>query len=207
MTDQQPALRRSLGLWLLTAYGVGVTIGAGIYVLIGAVASTAGGYAPLAFLTAGGVALFTALSFAELSVRYPVAAGEAAFVDAAFGSKTLSSLVGLGVICTGIVSSGTIALGAAGYMYALTGLPHSLSVIFLLVLLGSIAAVGIRESVSLAAFHHVHRSRRAASCMRSCTLSAAAPCHSGPNCGAWSHGRNERDYWRRSARLFRVYWL
>ena len=37
-----PALRRSLGVVLLTLYGVGVTVGAGIYVLIGAVAGHAG---------------------------------------------------------------------------------------------------------------------------------------------------------------------
>ncbi len=33
------ALRRRLGLPLLTLYGIGITIGAGIYVLIGAVAA------------------------------------------------------------------------------------------------------------------------------------------------------------------------
>ena len=37
-----PALRRSLGLVGLTLYGLGVTIGAGIYVLIGQVAGLAG---------------------------------------------------------------------------------------------------------------------------------------------------------------------
>ena len=37
-----PALRRRLGLPLLVLYGVGITIGAGIYVLIGAVAGHAG---------------------------------------------------------------------------------------------------------------------------------------------------------------------
>ena len=36
------ALRRRLGLPLLVLYGTGITIGAGIYVLIGAVAGHAG---------------------------------------------------------------------------------------------------------------------------------------------------------------------
>ena len=43
-------LRRQLGLPLLVLYGVGITIGAGIYVLIGAVAGHAGKYAPWSFL-------------------------------------------------------------------------------------------------------------------------------------------------------------
>ena len=37
----EPALKRGLGLVLLTLYGVGVTVGAGIYVLTGAVAGEA----------------------------------------------------------------------------------------------------------------------------------------------------------------------
>jgi basic amino acid/polyamine antiporter, APA family len=37
---------------LLTLYGIGVTVGAGIYVLIGAVASHARMHAPLAFVLA-----------------------------------------------------------------------------------------------------------------------------------------------------------
>jgi APA family basic amino acid/polyamine antiporter len=39
-------LRRRLGLALLVLYGTGITVGAGIYVLIGAVAGHAGLYAP-----------------------------------------------------------------------------------------------------------------------------------------------------------------
>lgn len=50
MTD---ALSRRIGLPLLTAYGIGVIVGAGIYVLIGAVAGAAGVWAPLSFLLAG----------------------------------------------------------------------------------------------------------------------------------------------------------
>ena len=44
--DLPPALRRRLSLPLLVLYGVGITIGAGIYVLIGAVAGHAGRVAP-----------------------------------------------------------------------------------------------------------------------------------------------------------------
>ena len=45
-TASQPRLRRVLGTSLLTLYGLGVTIGAGIYVLVGTVIGTAGGGVP-----------------------------------------------------------------------------------------------------------------------------------------------------------------
>jgi APA family basic amino acid/polyamine antiporter len=74
------ALRRRLGLPLLVLYGTGITIGAGIYVLIGAVAAHAGIYTPWSFVLAAIVMAFTVASYAELSTRYPVSAGEAAYV-------------------------------------------------------------------------------------------------------------------------------
>ena len=45
-----PHLKRSISLPLITFYGLGTIIGAGIYVLIGAVTSKAGMFAPVAFL-------------------------------------------------------------------------------------------------------------------------------------------------------------
>ena len=45
-----PELNRSLTLPLVVFYGLGTTIGAGIYVLIGATAARAGLYAPVAFV-------------------------------------------------------------------------------------------------------------------------------------------------------------
>ena len=110
------ALRRRLGLPLLVLYGIGITIGAGIYVLIGAVAGHAGHYAPWSFLLAAAVMALTVGSYAELATRFPVSAGEAAYVRAAFRSRTASTLTGLLTIVIGIVSSATVALGAAGYI-------------------------------------------------------------------------------------------
>ncbi|MFT7040849.1 MAG: amino acid transporter, partial [Paracoccaceae bacterium] len=66
---RRPALRRVVTLPLLVLYGLGVTIGAGIYVLIGATVAEAGMFAPTSFLLAAVVMGFTALSFAELSGR------------------------------------------------------------------------------------------------------------------------------------------
>jgi len=62
---------------LLTADGVGVMVGAGIHLLVGAVAVEAGAWAPLSFLLAGFVAVPTELSYAEFSARLPEAAVKA----------------------------------------------------------------------------------------------------------------------------------
>ena len=85
--DGAVPLRRRLGLVLLVLYGTGITVGAGIYVLVGAVAGHAGIYAPWSFVVAATVMALTVASYAELSTRYPVSAGEAAYVRAAFQSR------------------------------------------------------------------------------------------------------------------------
>lgn len=145
-----PALRRSLSLPLLVLYGVGITIGAGIYVLIGAVAGHAGRYAPWSFVLAAVAMSFTVGSYVELATRFPVSAGEAAYVRAAFGSRVGSTLIGTLTITIGIVSSATVALGAAGYIGQFVALPQSVIVIGVIGALGLIAAWGILESVLLA---------------------------------------------------------
>lgn len=147
----EPPLRRSVSLPLLTLYGLGTTIGAGIYVLVGASAARAGLYAPLAFVVAALVISFSAASFAELSARIPASAGEAAFVRAAFGPGLLPLAIGLLVAASGIVSSAALVQGGAGYLGALLDLPRLAYVIALPLLLGSLAIWGISESLRAAA--------------------------------------------------------
>src|SRR5665811_1850132 len=150
LPSQPAALQRRLSLPLLVLYGIGITIGAGIYVLIGAVAGHAGRYAPWSFVLAAVVMAFTVGSYAELTTRFPVSAGEAAYVRAAFRSRTASTLTGLLTIVIGIVSSAAVALGAAGYIAKFTDWPPSAVVALLLAVLGAVAAWGILESVLFA---------------------------------------------------------
>jgi APA family basic amino acid/polyamine antiporter len=151
LSDQpSPTLQRRLGLPLLVLYGTGITIGAGIYVLIGTVAGHAGVYAPWSFLIAAVVMAFTVASYAELSTRFPVSAGEAAYVKEAFHSRILSTLTGLLTIVIGIVSSAAVTLGSAGYIGQFIQWPSSLIVIFIVITLSAVAAWGILESVLLA---------------------------------------------------------
>ena len=148
--EMPPALRRRLGLPLLVLYGVGITIGAGIYVLIGAAAAHAGPYTPWSFVLAAVVMAFTVGSYAELATRFPVSAGEAAYVRNAFGWRTLSTITGLVTIAVGVVSSSTVALGAAGYISQFVDWPQWLIVVMVVAILGAVACWGILESVLLA---------------------------------------------------------
>ncbi len=146
------ALQRRLGLALLVLYGTGITVGAGIYVLIGAVAGHAGAFTPWSFLLAAAVMALTVASYTELSTRFPVSAGEAAYVRAAFGSRALSTATGLLTILIAVVSSSAVALGAAGYLKQFVDLPQGVLVVLIVCALGGVAALGILQSVAVAGF-------------------------------------------------------
>lgn len=150
MSEPDGALRRRLNLPLLVLYGIGITVGAGIYVLIGTVAGHAKLHAPLAFVFAAIVMGLTVGSYAELCTRFPVAAGEAAYVKAAFGRRSLSTITGLIMIGTGIIASSAVALGSTGYIAQFIDLPRPLVVTIVIVGLGVVSAWGILESVLLA---------------------------------------------------------
>ncbi len=153
MTDSPHSavkLRRTLSLPMMTLYGVGTTIGAGIYVLVGKVAGAAGLLAPASFVLAALLAGFSALSFAELSARFPRSAGEAVYVNEGLRNRRLSTVVGLLVVLTGIISSAAISIGAAGYLNTLVTVPSVPVVVGIIVVLGAIAAWGIREAVTVA---------------------------------------------------------
>lgn len=144
-------LKRSIGLASLVLYGLGTTIGAGIYVLVGEAAGRAGGYAPSAFLFAAVIMAFSAGSFAELSGRIPQSAGEAAYVQRGFGLPWLTLATGLAIILAAVVAAAAISLGCAGYIGLLVNLPQPLLASAVILGMGLIAAWGIRESVTFAA--------------------------------------------------------
>ena len=147
----QPALRRNLTLPLVTLYGLGNILGAGVYVLIGKVAGEAGYFAPLSFIVASILAGITAFSYCELSSRYPVSAGEAAYVRNGFNIPGLSLWAGLLIILTRVVSAATISRGFSGYLSVFVTLPDWLVIGALLFSLCLISIAGVAQSVSVAA--------------------------------------------------------
>lgn len=150
VNSEPPQLRRVIGLPLLVLYGLGITIGAGIYVLIGAAAEQAGIYAPLAFLFAAFVMAFSAMSFAEFSGRVPESAGEAAYVQLGFGWNWLSLGVGLLIVFAATVAGAAISLGCAGYVATLVNAPNTVIVSVIVLAMGVIAGFGVKESVTFA---------------------------------------------------------
>ncbi len=135
---------------MLVLYGLGTTIGAGIYALTGEVAGEAGMRAPLAFLVSALLAGVTGIGFAELAGRLPRAAGEAVFVSHAFGRRSLTGVVGVAVLLAGVVAAATVTNAFGGYVAELIDAPQWLLVAGLIVILSAVAVSGAKESVMTA---------------------------------------------------------
>src|SRR3954451_13688130 len=110
-----PRLDRSLGLWQLTAIGVGGIIGAGIFTLAGAVANkTAGPAVVVSFLIAGVASACAALSYAEFAGLIPRAGSAYTYGYAVLG-EIVGWFIGWDLLLeyTAIVS--VVAIGISGY--------------------------------------------------------------------------------------------
>ncbi|HIH47509.1 TPA: amino acid permease [Candidatus Woesearchaeota archaeon] len=141
-------LKRELGLMQVTIAGVGIILGAGIYTLIGVASQSAGNATWLAFLISAFVAMFTGLSYAELSTMFKGDGGEFDYINAAL-SKKFAFLIGLFMIISGFISAATVALGFGGYFIRLFSIPTLTLItasIGLVIAMTIINFVGIRES-------------------------------------------------------------
>ncbi len=147
----EPKLNRNIPLWLITFYGIGTIVGAGIYVLIGEISSESGKFTPFSFLISAIIVSFSAFSYSELSSRFPRSAGEATYMQEAFSKKWLSSLVGWAIVLIGIVSSATIAKGFVGYFQVLFDLPAWVCITLLVSILCLISIWGVSLSLKVAA--------------------------------------------------------
>lgn len=144
-------LKRTIGFSMLTLYGLGTILGAGIYVLVGKVALYAGLYAPIAFILAATLAALSGYSYAALSSRFPKSAGEAVYIQEAFHIRALSTCVGWMVVLTGIVSAATITNGFVGYLQVFVHITDFWAVTLLLLSMTALAIWGVTESVIVTA--------------------------------------------------------
>jgi len=144
--EEKHELARTLGPVAITLYAVGDILGAGIYALVGKVVGVAGTAAWLSFGVAALLAVFTGLTYAELSSRHPVAAGAAAYARRAFAHPAVAFLVGTFVLASGISSAATVSLAFSGYLEPFFAVPPRLGSIVLLGLMSLISYRGIRES-------------------------------------------------------------
>ncbi|MBP7018300.1 amino acid permease [Candidatus Saccharibacteria bacterium] len=150
-------LKRSVNWKMFSLYGLGNILGAGIYVLVGEVASVAGDGLLWSFLIAGVVATFTAITYSAFATKYPVSAGAAVYTERAFNSKFFSTIIGLSLAFTGVVSASALLHGFDRYFQQLiepTALggkaPSELVILALIASLSLIALKGMKESALFA---------------------------------------------------------
>ena len=144
-------LKRNVTLPMLIFYGLGNIFGAGIYVLIGEIAGIAGIYLPLSFLTACIVVFFTALTYAELSARHPKSAGVAIYINAGFKSPVFSTIVGLTIAFSGLLSAATLLDGFHSYLNIFIQAPEMVTTLIAVMLISGIAIWGISQSITITA--------------------------------------------------------
>ena len=107
-------------------------------------------HAPIAFIAAGLLMGLTGLSLAELGVRMPVAAGEAALCACGLPLGAHRRLRRFLCIAMSLVSAATISVGAAGYIVVFVPLPDKVLIAAVVLSMGAIAGRGIVKSVSFA---------------------------------------------------------
>lgn len=114
-------LSRSLGLWQLTAIGVGGIIGAGIFSLAGAVAhQTAGPAVLISFLVAGVASAAAALSYAEFAGMIPKAGSAYTYGYASLG-EVVGWFIGWDLLLEYTAIVAVVAIGISGYFGFLVG--------------------------------------------------------------------------------------
>ncbi|MGZ8736355.1 MAG: amino acid permease [Nocardioides sp.] len=109
-------LKKNLGALDLVVFGVGVIIGAGIFVLTGTVAASNSGPAiALSFVIAGIACALAALCYAEFASTVPVAGSAYTFSYATFG-ELVAWIIGWDLALEFTIGSSALAVGFSGYL-------------------------------------------------------------------------------------------
>lgn len=141
-----PQLKPSIRLWQLVASGVGIVVGAGIYVLVGQAAADAGGLLWVSFVIAGALAALTGLSYAELAALFPRAGAEFEFARQAFG-EFVGFMAGWMMVGALLVGAAAVAVGFAHYVQWFIDIDVRIAAIALLVALTLIVVAGLERSI------------------------------------------------------------
>jgi len=109
-------LRRELSALDVTVLGVGVIIGAGIFVLTGQAAATEAGPAiMLSFVVAGVICALAALCYAELAAMVPVAGSAYTFTYVTVG-ELVAFVIGWDLVLEFTVGAAAVAVGWSAYL-------------------------------------------------------------------------------------------
>jgi len=140
-------LKRTLSFFDATAIGIGAIIGAGIFVVLGIAVGYAGPAVIVSMIIAGTVALFTAISFAELSSAIPKEGGTYQYAYEMI-NPFVAFISGNMWLFAQTVAGSAVCLGFASYLVGL--LPHFLPVNIIAVLaalaLTALNLGGIKQS-------------------------------------------------------------
>lgn len=130
---QGEELKRSLSTFQLMMFGVGATVGTGIFFVLGEAIPKAGPAVLISFLVAGLAAGLSAFCYAELASAIPVSGSTYSYAYHALGELVAVIIAGCVLLEYG-VSTGAVAVGWSGYFNELLHetigwqLPQALSV-------------------------------------------------------------------------------
>jgi basic amino acid/polyamine antiporter, APA family len=108
-------LARTIGLFQLTLFGVGATIGTGIFIVLTQAVPIAGPAVVWSFVIAGAVAGFTAICYAELASAVPVSGSSYSYAYATLG-EGVAMIVAACLLLEYGVSAAAVAVGWSQYL-------------------------------------------------------------------------------------------
>ncbi len=125
-------LQRSIGTFQLTMFGVGSTVGTGIFFVLSQAVPEAGPSVIVSFVIAGVAAGLSAICYAELASAVPVSGSSYSYAYATLGEAVAIGVAACLLLEYG-VSTAAVAVGWSGYVNKLlhnllgSQLPHALS--------------------------------------------------------------------------------
>nr|WP_245544846.1 amino acid permease [Nakamurella multipartita] len=111
----QSELTRSIGLFQLSAFGIGATIGTGIFFVLSEAVPIAGPAVIWSFVIAGVVAGLTAVCYAELAGAVPVSGSSYSYAYATMG-ELVAMVVAACLLLEYGVSGAAVAVGWSQYL-------------------------------------------------------------------------------------------
>jgi APA family basic amino acid/polyamine antiporter len=118
-TAKTDDLKKELNWFDLTNIGIGIILGAGVFVTTGTVANGyAGGATLLSFAIAGLSAMLSALCYSEYAVDYPIAGGSFTFMLQTFGEFP-GWIAASNIVFNYILANAAVARSFSGYFASL----------------------------------------------------------------------------------------
>ena len=117
------SLKRTLGVFQLTALGVGAIIGAGIFVMVGLGAQYAGPGLTLSFVLSGLGCAFAGLCYAEFAAMIPLAGSAYTYAYATLG-ELIAWIIGWDLTLEYAMGASTVSSGWSNHFVELLNIVH-----------------------------------------------------------------------------------